>query len=113
MEVYKDSLVDKDEFDFENIIPYFKEPIARTRSNYETLMDPLSDKIQHLSEDKRIKYTKFMVNIIAHLSALSRIIERKIKDLNIPNNDLKSNIEINYVRITNHFLFPHQLQSLS
>ncbi len=33
MEVYKDSLVDLDEFDFENLIPYFKDPVARTRSN--------------------------------------------------------------------------------
>ena len=97
MEVYRDSFVDKDEFDFENIIPYFKVPFDRTRSNYETLMDPLSDKIQHLSEDKRIKYTKFMVNIIAHLSALSRIIEREIKDLNIPINDFKSDVEIKYI----------------
>ena len=109
MEVYKDSLVDKDEFDFENIIssdemklhskciPYFKDPVARTRSKYETLMDPLSDKIQYLPEDKRKKYTKFMINIIAHLSALSRIIEREIEDLNIPENDLESDVEINYV----------------
>ena len=95
MEVYKDSLVDKDEFEFKNIIPYFKDPVFRTRSNYETLMDPLSDKIQHLPESKRIKYTNFMVNIIAHLSALSRIIEREIKDLNIPHNDFESDVEIN------------------
>jgi len=98
MEVYKDSLVDQNEFDFENLIPYFKDPIARTRSKYETLMDSLSDKIEYLPEDKRKKYTKFMLNIIAHLSALSRIIEREIKDLNIPENDLNSDIEINYIR---------------
>lgn len=41
-------------------------------------MDPLSDNIQHLPESKRTKYIKFMVNIIAHLSALSRIIEKEI-----------------------------------
>lgn len=52
-------------------------------------MDPLSDKIQHLSESKRIKYTKFMVNIIAHLSALLRIIEKEIENLNIPENDFR------------------------
>ena len=45
MEVYKYSFVDQNEFDFENSIPYFKDPVARTRSKYETLMDPLSDKI--------------------------------------------------------------------
>ncbi len=98
MEVYKDSLDDKDEFDFKNSIPYFKDPVARIRSKYETLMDPLSDKIEYLPEDKRKKYSKFMINIIAHLSALSRTIEREIKDLNILENDLKSDIEINYIR---------------
>jgi len=98
MEVYKDSSVDEDEFDFENILPYFKDPVARTRSKYETLMDDLSDKIQYLPKDKREKFTKFMLNIIAHLSALSRIIEREIEDLNIPIKDLNSDIEINYIR---------------
>jgi hypothetical protein len=98
MEVYKDSKVDLDEFDFENIIPYFKQPFERTRSKYESLMDPLSDKIQHLPEDKRKMYTKFMVNIIAHLSALSRIIEKEIKNLNIPHSDFESDFEINYIR---------------
>ena len=29
MEVYKDSFVEEDEFDFENIIPYFKDPVAK------------------------------------------------------------------------------------
>jgi len=53
MEVYKDSSVDEDEFDFQNILPYFKDPIARLSSKYETLMDPLSDKIQYLSVNKR------------------------------------------------------------
>ena len=38
-----------------------------------------------------------MMNIIAHLSALSRIVEREIKYLNIPENDLESDIEISYV----------------
>ena len=98
MEVYKDSLVDEDEFDFQNIIPYFKDPVCRTRSNYETLMDPLSDKIQYLPESKMIKYTKFMLNIIAHLSALSRMVEKEIKNLDIPHNDFESDVEINYVR---------------
>ena len=65
MEVYKDSSVDEDEFDFENILPYFKDSVARTRSKYETLMDDLSDKIQYLPKDKREKFTKFMLNIIA------------------------------------------------
>jgi len=41
MEVYKDSSVDQNEFDFENN----KDPVARTRSKYETSMDPLSDKV--------------------------------------------------------------------
>jgi hypothetical protein len=98
MEVYEDSFVDKDDFNFENTIPYFNDPVARTRSNYETLMDPLSDKIQHLPEHKRIRYTKFMINIIAHLSVLSRMVEKEIKNLNIPHNDFESDVEINYVR---------------
>lgn len=91
MEVYKDSFVSKDEFDFKNIIPYFKNPD-------ETLMDPLSDKIQHLHESRRLKYTKFMINIIAHSSALSRIIEKEIKNLNIPEDNLESDVKINYTR---------------
>ncbi len=43
-----------------------------------------------------------MINIIAHLSGLSRIILRDIKDLNSCNisdileNDLESDVEINY-----------------
>ena len=100
MEVYKDSSVDEDEFDFENLIPYFKDPIARTRSKYETLMDDLYDKIQYLPEDKRKIYTKFILNIIAHLSALSRIIEREIENskIHIPLKDLESDVEINYIR---------------
>ena len=49
---YKNCLVD-DEYDFENILPYFKDPVAYTRSKYGTLMDDLSDKIQYLPEDKR------------------------------------------------------------
>lgn len=80
MEVYKNSLVGLDEFDFENIIPYFKTPIDRTRSKYESLMDELSDQIHQLPECKRVKYQKLMVNLIAHLSALSRIIEREIEN---------------------------------
>ena len=79
MEIYKDSFVSEDEFDFGNILPYFKNPIDRTRSKYEALMDPLSDKIKYLPESKRLKYTKFMINIIAHLSAFSRIVEKEIK----------------------------------
>jgi len=91
-------LVDQDEFDFENLIPYFKDPVARTRSKYETLMDDLSNKIQYLPKNKRKKYTKFMINIIAHLSALSRIVEREIEDSKILIKDLNSDIEINYIR---------------
>ena len=53
MEIYKDSMIDEDEFDFKNILPYFKDPIAYTASKCEALMDDLSDKIQYLSEDKR------------------------------------------------------------
>ena len=98
MKVYKDSLVDRDEFDFENSIPYFKDLVARTRSKYETLMDPLSEKIQYLPPDKRKKYTKFVINIIAHLSVLSRIVEREIKNMDIPENYLNSVIEINYIQ---------------
>ena len=52
MEIYKDSFVDKDEFDFENIIPYFKNPFDRTRSKYEAIMDLLSDKIQYIEKLK-------------------------------------------------------------
>ena len=51
MEIYKDSLV-KDEFDFGSIIPYFKNPVNHKRSKYETLMDPLSDKVKYLPESK-------------------------------------------------------------
>ena len=97
MEAYEGSFVGLNEFDFKNIIPYFKDPVARLRPKYETLMDPLSDKIHHLPEDKRIKYTKFMMNIIAHLSALSRIIEKEIKNLNLPCDDFESDVEINYI----------------
>lgn len=64
MEVYRNSFVIEDEFDFENIIPYFKNPFERTRSKYEIVMDPLSDKIQHLPESKRMKYKKLMVIIL-------------------------------------------------
>jgi len=98
MHLYKNSSIDNNEFDFENIIPYFKNTFDYTRSKYETLMDPLSDKIQYLPEDKRKKYTKFMINIIAHLSVLSRIVEREIENMDIPENDLKSDVEINYIR---------------
>ena len=63
MEVYKDSSVDKDEFDFENILPYFKDPVARTRSKYETLMDPLSEKIQYLPADQK-KIEKTLIFIV-------------------------------------------------
>ncbi len=98
MEIYKDSFVGLDEFDFENYIPYFKNLIERTRSKYETLMDSLSDKIQHLSKHKRVKFTKFMVNIIAHLSVLLRIVEKEIENMNILEDDLYSDIEINYIR---------------
>ena len=67
MEVYKNSLVDTDEFTFGNIVlsrlarwscisncsPYFRNPVYRTRLKYETLMDPLSDKSQYSFVDKR------------------------------------------------------------
>ena len=97
MEVYKNSSIDSKEFDFENVIPYFKQPIAYTRSKYETLMDPLSDKIQHLPKSKQIKYNKLIVNIIAHLSVLSRMIEKEIKDSSIPHNDFESDVDIIYL----------------
>jgi hypothetical protein len=63
MEAYENSFIEKEEFDFENYLPYFKKPIDYTRSKYETLMDPLSDKIQHLPKSKQTKYKKLMVNI--------------------------------------------------
>jgi len=56
MEVYKDSLVDDDEFDFQNILPYFKDLVIRTRLKYEISMDPLSNKMKYLPEDERKKY---------------------------------------------------------
>ena len=34
-----------------------------------------------------------MINIIAHSNASSRIVEREIKDLNIPENELNVDIE--------------------
>ena len=39
MEVYKDSMIGKDEFDFQNILllPYFKDPVAYTASKYKNL----------------------------------------------------------------------------
>lgn len=45
MEVYKNSFVDLNEFEFEHIILYFENLFDRTRSNYETLMDPFPDKV--------------------------------------------------------------------
>jgi len=42
--------------------------LIQDQNMYETLMDDLSDKIQYLPEDKREKFTKFILNIIAHLS---------------------------------------------
>lgn len=60
-------------------------------------MDPLSEKIQYLHKDKGNKYTKFMVNIIAHLSASSRIVEKEIKNLNISGTDLAF-VKIKYIR---------------
>ncbi len=59
-------------------------------------MYSLSDKIQHLPKHKRVKYTKFMINIIAHLSVLSRIVENGIENKDTAQNDLKSDVEINY-----------------
>lgn len=65
MKVYTDSFVDKDEFNFENIISsnemkmhskcilYFKDLVARTRSKYKILMNLLSDTIRYLAEDNR------------------------------------------------------------
>ena len=95
------SSIDINEFDLEKCIPYFKQPIDYTKSKYETLMDPLTDKIQHLPKSKQTKYKKLMVNIIAHLSVLSKMIEKEIKDLNkvksIPENDLESDVEITYL----------------
>lgn len=98
MKVYKDSCVDEVEFDFENIIPYLKNLVERTRTNYEILTDPLLDKIQYLPEYKRIKYNKLMVNIIAHLDVLSRVVKKEVEDLNTPHYDFESDIEINYIR---------------
>ena len=60
-------------------------------------MDPLYDKIQHLRGSKRKKYSKLMINIIAHLSVLSRMIEKEIENMDIPHRDLESDVEINYV----------------
>ena len=94
MEVYKNTSIEKEEFDLKNVIPYFKNPFVYTRSKYETLMDPLSDKMQYLPESKKIKY---MTNIIAHLSVLSRIVENEIENMDIPENDSRSDVEINYI----------------
>ncbi len=81
MTVYKNSFVSEDDFDFENVILYFKNPNNRRKSKYETLMDSLSDKIQHLLKPKRVKYTKFMINIITHLSVLSRFVQKEIENM--------------------------------
>ncbi len=69
-------------------------------------MGLLSVKIQYLPEPKRIKYTKFIVNIITHLSVLSRIIKNEIEnmDIDIPETDLKSDVEINYIVDKNNLL---------
>lgn len=50
-----------------------------------------------MSEYKKIKYAKLMINIVAHLNVLSRIVEKEIKDLNIPHNDFKSDIDTVYL----------------
>lgn len=57
-------------------------------------MDPLSDKNQYLTEWKQ---NELMVNIITHLSVLSRIIEKEKKILIYQKNNLKSYVEINYL----------------
>lgn len=49
-------------------------------------MDPLSDKIHYLTDNKR----KFIINIIT-------LKNKRIKNLNIPKN-LESDVEINYIR---------------
>lgn len=43
--IEKDSLVDDDKLNFQNIRTYFKDPITRPRSIYKILTDPLSDKM--------------------------------------------------------------------
>lgn len=48
-------------------------------------MDSVLDKVQYLSEYKRKKYD---------LSTLSRIVQNKIKNLNIPTNYLEFNVDI-------------------
>lgn len=53
------------------MVPYIKKTVKRIRSKYE----PISDKLQYLSEYKKNKYSKLLANIIIHLSMLSRIIE--------------------------------------
>ncbi|MBP1526004.1 MAG: hypothetical protein H9Q67_05880 [Spiroplasma ixodetis] len=60
-------------------------------------MDSVSDKIQHLPKSKQIKYNKLMINIIAHSSVSSRIIEKDIEDSNIPQNDFESDVDIIYL----------------
>ncbi len=91
MEVYKDSFSGLDEFDFSSCIPYFKIPFERTRSKCETLMDPLADKIQYLSEKKERNIVDLWS--IAHLSVLSRIVEKEIENMNIPDDDLYSDVK--------------------
>jgi len=101
MEVYKDSLVGLDEFDFENLIPYFKDPIElKQDQNMKLYWMIYMIKFNIYLKIKEKYNTKFILNIIAHLSALSRIIEREIENskIHIPIKDLESDVEINYIR---------------
>lgn len=91
IEIYKDSLVDRNELDFENLIPYFNDSVARIRW--------IPYQIKQKFTRRQKKKIKFMINIITHLSALLSIIERReIKDLSIPENNLNSDTEVNYIR---------------
>lgn len=86
MVVYKDSSVDENEFDFQNNLPYFKILVAYTISKYETLTDDLSNRIQYLPEDKIIKYTKFMLSIVAYLTCkniLYLLLQKRIEHKNV------------------------------
>ena len=75
-------------------MPYLKNTFDYITSKYKAVIDPLLHKIQKFPEHKRTKYARFLVNLAAYLSVMSRIIEKEIKDLNISENDSDSDFSI-------------------
>jgi hypothetical protein len=55
IEVYNNSFIDKDKFDFTTTKPCFKILLIKQNQKYETLMDPILDKIQPLIKWSNIR----------------------------------------------------------